>query len=275
MKYFVHECDKIINMKIFVATHKPIEVVLPYKYYIPLHVGATIHEYSLPYVTDDTGDNISILNPYFCELTGHYWIWKNINDDIVGLEHYRRFFVTYLGYLVKLISGKNCCFLSERQIRKDLKSHDIIISTKGRSRGMGNLVNAYAGSHERKDIIETLLIIHELYPEYDAAVKEVFSDVAFYPANMLICQKNLFDDYCSWLFSILFELEKRIDISNYNDYQKRVFGFIAERIFRVYVVHNKLKTKERHIINTEDKSIINIARKEFVRYVNIRRGNRR
>lgn len=262
-------------MKVFVATHKPINVILNDKCYVPLHVGAAIHEYSLPYTRDDTGDNISIKNANFCELTGHYWIWKNIDDDIVGLEHYRRFFVTYPGYVIKLLSGKNCCFLSERQIRRDLKNHDIILSTKGRSRGMGNLVNAYAGSHERKDILETLLIIHELYPEYDSTVKEVFSDVAFYPANMFVCRKALFDDYCTWLFSILFELEKRIDISGYNDYQKRVFGFIAERIFRVYVVYNKLRVKERHIINTEDKSIINIARKELVRYVNIRKGNRR
>ncbi|MNG38391.1 hypothetical protein D3C84_1260850 [compost metagenome] len=59
---------------------------------------------------------------------------------------------------------------------------------------------------------------------------------------MMICSKKRFDDYYSWLFSILFELESQISIPN-DEYQARVFGFISERLINLYVYHNKLKIK--------------------------------
>ena len=48
--------------------------------YIPVQVGSALNP-PLPYIGDDTGDNISERNPYFCELTGLYWAWKNLDDD--------------------------------------------------------------------------------------------------------------------------------------------------------------------------------------------------
>ena len=77
---------------IFICAHK--EVPLPqHPFFLPIQAGATMHEHIANYQPDDEGDNISIKNPHFCELTCHYWAWKNLkNVDIVGLNHYRRFF---------------------------------------------------------------------------------------------------------------------------------------------------------------------------------------
>ena len=62
------------------------------------------------------GDNIDNLNPWYCELTGLYYLWKHCNDDIVGLEHYRRYFVN---------EKKN--ILNEFEIKEILKNNDIIL----------------------------------------------------------------------------------------------------------------------------------------------------
>ena len=52
--------------------------------YVPLQVGTAINS-PLGYLRDDTGDNISALNGYYSELTGLYWIWKNV--ILIMLEH--------------------------------------------------------------------------------------------------------------------------------------------------------------------------------------------
>ena len=74
------------NIKIVIATH--IQCELPQNdMYLPLHVGAEGKE-SLGYQKDSVGDNISKKNPSFCELTGLYWAWKNLDVKYLGLVHY-------------------------------------------------------------------------------------------------------------------------------------------------------------------------------------------
>lgn len=80
-------------MKIFVATHKEYDKFPSLDIYEPIQVGAAVGEH-LGYLADDSGDNISLKNKFFCELTAHYWVWKNSNEDVVGVVHYRRYFVT-------------------------------------------------------------------------------------------------------------------------------------------------------------------------------------
>ena len=79
-----------MNIKIYIAAHK--KANLPQKEgYVPIQVGSQLHD-DLGYLKDNQGDNISIKNPNYCELTGLYYIWKNTNSDIIGLTHYRRYF---------------------------------------------------------------------------------------------------------------------------------------------------------------------------------------
>lgn len=78
--------------KVFVITHKECEIPKVEGQYILL-VGAENKSEAIKCdFRDNTGENISEKNKNYCELTGVYWIWKNVDADIIGLCHYRRFF---------------------------------------------------------------------------------------------------------------------------------------------------------------------------------------
>ena len=80
------------NIKIFISCHKEC-TLLKNKYIYPIQVGSALADKRFPdMLHDDVGDNISSLNPMYCELTAQYWAWKNVDADYYGFMHYRRYF---------------------------------------------------------------------------------------------------------------------------------------------------------------------------------------
>ena len=69
---------------------------------------------------------------------------------------------------------------------------------------------------------------------------------------MMFCKADIYNSYCEWLFDILFTLEPRIDLSQLNDYQKRLFGFLSERLLNVWIIKNEISVRSCPIINTEN-----------------------
>ncbi len=224
---------------IYIATHK-VFTVPKEQGYVPLHVGAEGKE-PLGYLPDNTGDNISSKNANYCELTGLYWIWKNVNDEYKGLVHYRRYFSN--AFLQKNI-------LTEKDINKVLKRYDVILPFR---RTMDkSLIDDYCEiSGFQKDLDKVRAIIEKNYPEYLSSYDRTMNDRKIYYFNMMIASKKLFDTYCEWLFGILFELEKEVDLTGYDDYQKRIYGFISERLLNVFFDHNHYKVFECGVVNTE------------------------
>jgi hypothetical protein len=223
------------KIKILVCCHKKCDVPKD-DIYLPIHCGAVLSSENLDMQRDDDGDNISAKNPSFCELTGLYWAWKNLKDvDYIGLCHYRRYFA-----------------LDKNIITKYLKRYSIIMPTQIIYKY--SLKVDYCVCHYSEDYKTIKQIVHELYPEYDSSVTTVMEyNNKLSPYNMFITSFEIFKSYCEWLFPIVFEAERRINISNYNDYQKRVFGFLAERLFNVYVTHNQLKIRYKPIYWVVDK----------------------
>lgn len=238
-----------MKIKILVATHKlytmPNESI-----YLPIHVGREGKE-DIGYQGDNTGQNISYKNENYCELTALYWAWKNLDVEYIGLCHYRRYFTNkskIVRYLYKDNNSK--LILSKGEIEKALKNNEIIVG-KEVALGGETVWSHYNKFHNIKDLEEIKRIIKNKYPEYVDEFEEVMLRKKIHAFNMFIMDKNHFDNYCHWLFDILFELEAMIDISTYDNYQKRIFGFISERLFNVWLLKQNLKKKTMDVINLE------------------------
>ncbi len=218
------------KIQIFAMTHKAFTPP-PDPVYVPLQVGRASHE-PLGYTGDDTGDHISDLNAYFSELTGVYWLWKNNHDtDIIGICHYRRYLISEDGRLY-----------TNADIERLLAQYDIIVTKKLELRM--SYYDGFASTHDEKDLVETERVVAEKYPEYAALFHDMVHKKETYFANMMICTKQLYDEYCTWLFDILFELRRRIDTSGYDNYRKRVYGFLSEFLLTVWIVKNGLHVYE-------------------------------
>ena len=225
-----------MDIKILVATHKSYWMPDD-EMYIPIQVGSAVSDKELGFVRDDSGDNISGKNKNYCELTGLYWAWKNLEADYLGLVHYRRHFV------LKRKSDKQSSVLSKDELTGLLKKYDVILPRK-RQYYIETTYNHYVHAHHKEDLDITLDIIKERYPDYVNAFNDVMSKTGGHRFNMFIMKKELFDDYCEWIFSILFELEKRLDISEYSVNDARVFGFVSERLLDVWINANTIQYKE-------------------------------
>ena len=229
---------------IYIATHKKFDTP-KFENYIPLQVGAEGKE-ALGYLKDNTGDNISKMNPNFCELTGLYWIWKNCDDEYKGLVHYRRYFGK------NNLSSKISDIYTYNELIEMLKNADVILPYVEHFKE--NTKEEILRECCTSEIFEKMEnIIREKYPEYIEAFRDYFSQNKTVLFNMLFCRKELFDLYCEWLFDVLFALEKKVDISLLNSYQKRLYGFLSERLFNVWIKYHNLTVKNVSIINTDMK----------------------
>lgn len=241
---------------IYVITHKIFDSsILTDSHYRILHVGKNSNSKD-DYLKDDVDDNISEKNKSFCELTGLYWIWKNINcdpDEITGIVHYRRYFCNRLNDIRYAYCNVLPTIISYKDIKKYLNQYDIILPKPIKS--IKTAEEVYKYYHHPEDLELTKKVISELNHEYLTTFNKVLNYHFYYYGNMMICTRKMLTDYCSWLFPILFEVERKNDETKYRDtYQSRVYGFLAERLLPVWVIYNNYKIKELPVFNTEEKS---------------------
>lgn len=217
------------EIAIYVMTHK--KFVQPNcSIYYPLHVGHAISE-DLGYLNDDIGENISDKNKSFCEMTGVYWIWKHSKADIIGICHYRRYFF------------EEDKILDKKQIEDILSNYDCIVGNSSKTQ-FDNLRQHYAEIHYERDLDICREVVAELEPSYLNAFDICMNCNLFTIGNMMIASKKIMDNYCEWVFMILFEVEKRVDISGYDEFQFRIFGYLAERLLRVWLMNNPYRVRE-------------------------------
>ena len=241
------------RVSIYAMTHKRFDES-GLDLYKPLFVGAAGKKDTYGYIRDDSGDNISDKNCYYSELTGLYWVYKNVTDmDIVGCCHYRRYLI-----------DDNENILSKKQIIDYLKEYDCITS-----KCLDLNYTYYYGfseNHKPYYLDETRKVIRDIYPEYLSDYDDLVNDKHTYFGNILICEKRLFDSYAKWLFDILFTLEDRIVIEEENSYHRRIFGFISEFLWFLWVKHNKIKALELKVGIVGEKIEIKAVRERLKGY---------
>lgn len=240
------------QIKIIVAAHK--EYPMPEdEIYLPVFVGADLKNDSLipdGFTPDNTGNNISMLNPYYCELTGLYWAWKNLESDYIGLSHYRRHFS------IKRERG-TAGALTLDEISPYLDSIKVFTPNKRRYY-IESLYSHYAHTFDAKHLDCTRAIIADNYPEYISSFDRAVNKRYGYMFNMMIMRRELLGKYCEWLFDILAQLRELTDESSMDAFQKRYLGRVSEILFNVWLDYQiasgavlKSEIKEIPVVSSE------------------------
>lgn len=239
------------KIKLFVCCHQPVQVPA-HPLLVPIQVGAALADTHFPgFLHDDTGDNISAKNRSYCELTAQYWAWKNVEADYYGFFHYRRYLYPDTqekrpyriqreptsGQLDKLGFNRFADLIQQYDLIAPI-GENMYIPVQGHY--------ANAPYHHRKDLELVEQIVREQHSEMIKAMEEYLSGTVCYFGNIYIMKRQIFQDYCAWLFPILEEFDRRADVSGYSAQELRVNGYLAERLFGIYLTHvrGELRTLE-------------------------------
>lgn len=242
------------NIKIFVSRRIDQDSkIIDNPLFVNVRCGACFdpHTDSL-YIGDNTGENISNKRKSFCELTVHYWAWKNQIADYYGLCHYRRF-LSFSNQIYKendfgvvehsIIDNEfvSRFGLFEQQMRDEIEKYDVITNTLIPVSQTGNYISVYdyckqnPSSYYEKDIDTLFKVIKDLYPEDYSLAKQFFAEDKNCWYNCYVMRADIFNAYSQWLFDILFEFERRIDTTNYTQEQLRMCGVLGERLWGIYL----------------------------------------
>lgn len=223
---------------VLVAAHKAFKYESFGDSYQVIQVGSAGAKTRFPYLHDDVGENISAKNNTYCELTALYWGWKNLDSDIKGLCHYRR----YLAHHWFAVNQKKNV-LTDEELRQYLQKYDLLVSKPGYRTLELSWYPMGCGLEHDRPYVYTKRAICNICPEYLPAFERVYHGRFICPLNIVIGKSNVFDDYCSWLFSVAQEIERLLDEDG--GVPPREIGFITERLLSVYIEKNKdsLKVK--------------------------------
>lgn len=198
-------------------------------YICPIQVGAALTDKVILDVCDNKGDNISKKNSNYCELTASYYAWKHSNADYKGLCHYRRIFDISDDRMKKLLEKKS--------------EWDVILPYP--SIHYPNISTQHARYINETDWNAMLQSLKETASIYYDKFEGIFQQQFFYNFNMLIASREVFDDYCSFLFSVLGRTEELTTPKGW-ERADRFAGYLGENLTTLYFMANKDRLKIIH-----------------------------
>ena len=173
------------------------------------------------------GEQNDFLNPWYCELCGLYHMWANPkeNDDIVGLEHYRRYFTSGRGLL-----GKD-------EIESRLKFHDIILVSYHHPRNR-TTYDWFIGANKQHDLDKWMLIVNKYEPDFFPLYYNYIFGNKLYICNMFISHRDVMSKWCEWLFPMLSQYDQLVGLGEEN---RRIDGYLAEHTLGAWCMWKGLK----------------------------------
>ena len=258
-------------LKILTIYHKPSKVINS-EYLINIHAGRLVAKEQqlngkLPLpelkwlednlIGDDTGDNISHLNPELNEITALYWAWKNYNQignpEYIGLQHYRRFLrFNNIDSTNNEVNDKKDHYLPwygdvyqekiEEFVKNKLHKFDVYHTvfnttnvhknmTVGRFFSQQHVSNYY--SNQIDFLSETINIIAQTNPELVINIEKYLNQPLMYNCNMFIVKKEHFFAMCNFLFPVI----EKLLLLDTKYCEPRFIGFLVERLTGAYIYH--------------------------------------
>lgn len=263
-------------IRIFVSDH--IGAQHPHsKILQPMQVGCAAREDRLvDCYYDNEGDNISELNPYYCELTTQYWAYKHARDaEYVGFCHYRRYFdfsedprhtPNDYGEIMcdnLSLATQELYGLSDETITRVCEGYDVITTkTQDLKTFPGQTPTVFDHYKAAPKLhVEDLKLLEEIIAERSPEYLEDWrkhihgSKICF--CNMFIMRRAIFEEYSAWLFDLLEVFMQRWDRTHLSVEALRTPGHLGERLVNVFLLHaertgRNFKRKELgciHVVN--------------------------
>ena len=259
------------SLKILVCCHKPAELVGG-SVYIPVHCGRALaaqpqydgmrseeeRQWLLRHcIGDDTGEHISDKNRAYCELTAHYWAWKNDEElgspDYIGFIHYRRGFLPGAAEAKGQIRGFVSMTRQQREQLQDISrlqlgKYDLYAPESVQAYRLKVGEGRYTWTENPPEpcrvieknpgnigLSEALQYVDSHYPERSRYVQEYLEGTRAYQWNMFIMRREMFFRFAAYLFDVLGHVESMVDAASFNAADQRYLAYVGEHLTGAFI----------------------------------------
>ncbi|MGL5381220.1 DUF4422 domain-containing protein [Clostridium sp.] len=228
-------------------SENPISIyVLHHKPYVQLISDVFTHispkDYGLNLLTADTGDNMANENDLYAEYTTFYWALKNdLKAKYIGFFHYRRYlcFEKDINFSENPLEDVKWDY---ETLQKLLDEYDLVLPPRMDFANVNlNVYGQFTVCHGTYPINKLIEVINTKFPDYSESLATVCNRSYAYFCNLFITKREIFEDYMKFAFSVFEELKKDENLVS----QSRMFAFLGERIFSVYVEYLRTHTDTR------------------------------
>lgn len=234
-----------MTSRVLIAAHKPYWVPSD-GLYLPVQAGAASADSRIAqYVHDDEGDSISGLNGRYSELTVLWWGWRNLEEDALGLVHYRRHFA----------GGGERGTLTGDEARELMLKVPVVVARR-RNYVIETIASHYAHTHDPRH----LQALREGVRSVTPAMLDVFDGQmqarSAHMFNMLLMRREVLDPYCTWLFDVLGQTERHIDFAGMTAFQQRCVGRLGELLLDVWLAAHDVPYAELRVRELEGQNLV-------------------